>query len=74
MRILIAEDSLTQSVDLRRRLEAMGHEVVAADGLQAWKLLQARPERLVITDWMMPEMSGLDLCRKIRSELASKYV
>jgi DNA-binding response OmpR family regulator len=75
MRILITEDSLTQSVNLRRRLEAMGHEVVAAaDGLQAWKLLQARPERLVITDWMMPEMSGLDLCRKIRTELASKYV
>ena len=33
MRILIAEDSLTQAVDLRRRLEAMGHEVaVAGDG------------------------------------------
>jgi two-component system chemotaxis response regulator CheY len=75
MRILIAEDSLTQAVDLRRRLEALGHEVVAAaDGLQAWKHLRSRPERLVITDWMMPEMSGLDLCRKIRSELSSKYV
>jgi two-component system chemotaxis response regulator CheY len=75
MRILIAEDSLTQAVDLRRRLEAMGHEVVVAnDGLKAWKHLQSRPERLVITDWMMPEMSGLDLCRKIRAELSSKYV
>ena len=75
MRILIAEDSLTQAVDLRRRLEAMGHEVVVAgDGLQAWKLIQARPERLVITDWMMPEMNGLELCRKIRGELTSRYV
>jgi two-component system chemotaxis response regulator CheY len=75
MRILIAEDSLTQAVDLRRRLEAMGHEVVVAnDGLKAWTHLQARPERLVITDWMMPEMSGLDLCRKIRAEPGPKYV
>src|SRR3954469_2193723 len=75
MRILIAEDSLTQAVDLRRRLEALGHEVVVAgDGLQAWKLIQARPERLVITDWMMPEMSGLELCRKIRTELSSRYI
>ena len=75
MRILIAEDSLTQAVDLRRRLEAMGHEVaVTGNGLQAWKQIQARPERLLITDWMMPEMSGLELCRKIRTELSSRYV
>jgi two-component system cell cycle response regulator len=75
MRILIAEDSLTQAVDLRRRLESLGHEVVpATDGLQAWRLIQTRSERLLITDWMMPEMSGLELCRKIRTELSSRYV
>ncbi len=74
MRILIAEDSLTQAVDLRRRLEALGHEVIVAnDGLQAWNLLQKNPERLVILDWMMPEMNGLDLCRKIRADQKSNY-
>jgi len=74
MRILIAEDSQTQAVDLRRRLEAMGHEVVVtADGLQAWNHLRDKPERLVILDWMMPQMNGLDLCRKIRSEIKSTY-
>lgn len=47
----------------------MGHEVVVtADGLQAWNQLRDRPERLVISDWMMPVMSGLELCRKIRAE------
>ena len=47
----------------------MGHEVVVtADGLQAWNQLRDRPERLVILDWMMPVMSGLELCRKIRAE------
>ena len=75
MRILIAEDSQTQAVDLRRRLEAMGHEVVVtADGLQAWNQLRNRPERLVILDWMMPIMNGLDLCRKIRAEIKSTYI
>jgi diguanylate cyclase (GGDEF)-like protein len=75
MRILIAEDSQTQAVDLRRRLEAMGHEVVVtADGLQAWNQLRDRPERLVIVDWVMPVMNGLDLCRKIRSEIKSTYI
>ncbi len=75
MRILIAEDSQTQAVDLRRRLEAMGHEVVVTtDGMQAWNQLQNRPERLVILDWMMPVMNGLDLCRKIRAEIKSTYI
>ena len=75
MRILIAEDSQTQAVDLRRRLEAMGHEVVAcSNGLEAWNHLRARPETLVITDWMMPEMNGLDLCRKVRAETGPSYV
>lgn len=74
MRILIAEDSQTQAVDLRRRLEAMGHEVVVtADGMQAWNRLRDRPERLVILDWMMPLMNGLDLCRRIRAEIRSTY-
>jgi diguanylate cyclase (GGDEF)-like protein len=75
MRILIAEDSITQAVDLRRRLEAMGHDVVVtATGAQAWSHLQTKAERLVISDWMMPEMSGLELCRKIRAEITSRYV
>jgi diguanylate cyclase (GGDEF)-like protein len=75
MRILIAEDSQTQAVDLRRRLEALGHEViVTGNGAQAWSHLQSKPERIVISDWMMPELNGPDLCRKIRSEIKSRYV
>jgi two-component system chemotaxis response regulator CheY len=75
MRILIAEDSQTQAVDLRRRLEGLGHEVIVTwNGAQAWNHLQSKPERIVISDWMMPEMNGPDLCRKIRSEIKSRYV
>jgi diguanylate cyclase (GGDEF)-like protein len=75
MRILIVEDSQTQAVDLRRRLEALGHEVsIASNGLQAWEQLQARPVPLVILDWIMPVMNGLELCKKIRSEMKSPYI
>ena len=75
MRILIAEDSRTQAVDLRRKLESLGHEVtVAYDGRQAWNLLQSRPVPVAILDWLMPEMNGVDLCRTIRSEKALPYV
>ncbi len=74
MRILIAEDSQTQAVDLRRRLESLGHEViVTTDGHQASNQLCQRPERLVILDWMMPAMNGLEVCRKIRSEIKASY-
>ena len=75
MRILIAEDSLTQAEDLRRRLESLGHKVTVADnGRQAWELLQARPVRVAILDWLMPQMNGVDLCRLIRAEKTLPYV
>ena len=75
MRVLIAEDSLTQAVDLRRRLESLGHEVtVANNGRQAWELLQSKPVPVAILDWLMPQMNGVDLCRKIRSEKTLPYV
>jgi two-component system, cell cycle response regulator len=75
MRILIAEDSLTQAEDLRRRLESLGHKVtVAGNGLQAWEILQARPVRVAILDWLMPQMNGVDLCRLIRGEKNLHYV
>jgi two-component system, cell cycle response regulator len=75
MRILIAEDSPTQAADLRRRLESLGHEVTAADnGGQAWELLQSRPVRVAILDWLMPQMNGPDLCRRIRGEKTLPYI
>lgn len=75
MRILIAEDSRTQAVDLRRKLESLGHEVtVTYDGKQAWSTLQARPFPVAILDWIMPEINGVDLCRNIRTDKNSPYV
>lgn len=70
MKVLIAEDNSTSALLLRRTLGNMGHEtVIATDGLAAWELIQQGDIRLVITDWMMPRMDGLELCRRIRKEI-----
>ena len=68
MQILIVEDeSVTREV-LKRLLLAAGHGVTeAADGVEAWGVLQSIRIPVVISDWEMPQMEGLDLCRKIRS-------
>ncbi len=52
---------------IRALLERQQHEVVEAeDGEQAWRQLQRQPLQFVLTDWMMPNMDGLTLIRKIR--------
>jgi len=74
MRILIAEDQPTSALMLRRFLERTGNEVsVAADGAAAWNALQSEHVPLVITDWMMPCMDGLELCQRIRSSRHEGY-
>lgn len=69
MRILIAEDDLTSRSILAAVLEKAGHESVeTTDGSRAWEELQ-KPDapRLVILDWMMPEMDGLEVVRRVRA-------
>lgn len=74
MDILIAEDDYISRVMLKKNLAADGHNVIeAADGQIAWQMYQERKPEMVITDWMMPGMDGIDLCRKIREEFKGKY-
>ena len=70
MKILVAEDDAVSRTILRRAVEKLGHEcLVAEDGRKAWELYCAAPNvDVVISDWMMPEVDGLELCRKIRDE------
>jgi signal transduction histidine kinase/ActR/RegA family two-component response regulator len=59
---------------LQKALAKLEEEVVTATtGTEALALLEAQQPRIVISDWMMPEMSGLDLCRKIRSQNSATY-
>jgi phosphoserine phosphatase RsbU/P len=74
MKVLIAEDDMVSSYVLAARVRKMGHEVLTAvNGTSAWALYQQEHPRLVITDWMMPEMDGLELCRRIRAEENRSY-
>jgi phosphoserine phosphatase RsbU/P len=75
MRILIADDSITIRNVLSHFLQKWGYEVIAAtDGLEAWNILQEVQIGMVITDWMMPNMDGPELCRMIRSSDLSRYI
>jgi DNA-binding response OmpR family regulator len=68
MRILIADDEQISRHMLKTHLAKWGYDVVvAADGTQAWDILQ-QPDapRLVVLDWMMPGLDGVELCRRIR--------
>lgn len=68
MRLLIAEDDDVTRLELESLLTRHGHEVVAVtDGTEAWQVLQGDdPPRLVILDWMMEDMDGVDVCRRVR--------
>lgn len=75
MKILLTEDDSTTAIVLRKALEKRGHEVtLARDGEAAWLLLRQDSHRLLISDWMMPKMDGLELCRKLRSRVDHPYV
>ena len=75
MKILIAEDEPVSRRLLQSYLQKWGHEVVVTtDGLQAWQMFEQGEFPLVITDWMMPEMDGVDLIRRIRQAERSFHV
>jgi two-component system cell cycle response regulator len=74
MRVLIAEDSTVARKLLERNLQQLGYEVVATeDGAQAWAAYQQAPTPIVITDWEMPQMNGVELCRAIRQHPTEQY-
>lgn len=76
MKVLIAEDNAVSRRLLETFLRKWGYDVVVTcDGREAWEALQ-EPEapNLVISDWMMPDMDGLELCRNIRKMEKADYV
>lgn len=74
MKILIAEDDEASLLLLEAQLRRMGHEVTATrDGAQAWATLAKERHPVVVSDWIMPEMDGLELCRRIRAAGAADY-
>ena len=75
MRILIVDDDPVSMEMLRDALEQMDYDVLTAEnGREALRVLHEARCRMVISDWSMPEMNGLDLCRKIRTGDFRGYV
>ena len=75
MKILIAEDDPVSRRLLEAFLSKWGYDVVVTcDGREAWEVLnEADAPSLVVSDWMMPKVDGLELCRKIREMQRSSY-
>ena len=78
MIILISDDDRTSRLTLEGILKKEGYGVIAtSNGKEAWQAMQGEnPPPLAIIDWIMPEMDGLEFCRKIRESpaLSSTYI
>ena len=75
MRILIVDDDEEIRILLSRTLNKWGHEVItASDGVEAWHILHKGSISFVISDWMMPKMDGIELCKRIRSANFDRYI
>lgn len=73
--VLIVEDSLVYRRLLSRMLTQWGYTVYEAEnGVAALEILENQPVGTVISDWDMPEMDGLTLCREVRSRQFGHYV
>jgi two-component system cell cycle response regulator len=73
--ILIAEDNAVSRKLLEKSLVKAGHDVVtAANGRMAFEMFRKSFFPMVLTDWMMPEMDGIALCRAIRNHASPGYV
>jgi CheY-like chemotaxis protein len=67
--ILVADDDEVTRKVLKTMCQSLGYKVIeSADGQKALETLRRKHVEIVISDWIMPELSGVSLCEKIRSE------
>lgn len=76
MRVLVADDDPYSAAMLEAVLTSAGHEcVMAKDGREAWAIIESvDAPRIAFLDWMMPEIDGIELCRRIRERKDAEYV
>jgi two-component system phosphate regulon response regulator PhoB len=73
--ILVVEDEDALSTLLQYNLEKEGYDVaLAVDGEEALMLVNERLPDLIVLDWMMPKISGIEVCRRLRSRSDSRNV
>lgn len=74
MKLLIVEDEVVSRKKLELLIKGLGYETLTAtNGKEGWDLWKRERPKIVITDWIMPEMDGLELCRRIRQAQGSQY-
>jgi DNA-binding response OmpR family regulator len=74
MKTLIADDDDITRLLLSSALTKLGHDVhEAINGREAWEAWRSGDFSLIISDWMMPDLDGLEFCRRIRAEQRSDY-
>lgn len=74
MRVLLIDDDAPTRRLLDAMLRKMGHQVVhAKDGVEAWEILQQDQINFVLSDWLMPRMDGVELCRRLRTSDMDHY-
>jgi len=74
VKLLVVDDDPDSRRLLSISLGWAGHQIVEAeDGLDAWEKFQQEPARLVITDWMMPGLDGMELITRIRANESDSY-
>jgi diguanylate cyclase (GGDEF)-like protein len=74
MRVLVADDDETSRLIAQAALHDLGHEcLTASDGAEAWEAVLSGHPDVVISDWIMPGLTGLELCQRIRNRNAGDY-
>ncbi len=71
MKLLVVDDSSTMRRIIKNTLARLGYKDVleGGDGVEGWEALNANPDiEMLITDWNMPEMNGLELVKKVRAD------
>jgi CheY-like chemotaxis protein len=74
LKVLVADDDAASRAVLRAALRKLGHVCVeAATGSEAWEVYRREAPALILADWMMPGVDGLELCRMIRADRRARY-
>lgn len=75
IRVLVADDDTPTRMLLRAAISQWGYVVTEAkNGEEAWEILQQEnPPRLLIVDWLMPELDGIALCERIKQKMPKQF-
>ncbi len=75
-RVLLVEDEKAMQIRLSALLNKRGYEVIiASDGVRALELLDQYTDiQLVLSDWLMPNMDGIELCKQVKSGCFARYM